>query len=94
MSAIDFCVIDPKGPFLFWRDGQGNVFTRATAEAFAERHNAILAANVPKLDGERYRVCELLPSGHRERVCELSTELLASGADPRITDELHNLAHE
>lgn len=93
MTTVNFCVVDPRTPFVFWRDAQGGVFTRATAEAFAERHNAILAANVPDLDGERYRVFELLPAGHRQRVCELSVEL--DDADFKVwSNRLHELAHE
>lgn len=92
MQTLQFAVIDPRGPFLFWRDHAGRAFTRTTAETFAERHNEILSTT-PGADGARLSVCELLPAGHRQRVCELSVELDEQGFDvwaPR----LHDLAHE
>jgi hypothetical protein len=75
MNFLNFVVVDPRGPYLYWRDADGGAFTRASAESFAERHNSLIEANVPELDGQRLKVCELLPTGHRQRVCELSVNV-------------------
>lgn len=92
MQTLQFAVIDPRGPYLFWRDHAGNAFTRTTAEFFAERHNEILSAT-PDANGDRLSVCELLPAGHRQRVCEFSSELDEVGLDV-WAGRLHDLAHE
>lgn len=92
MQTLQFAVVDSRGPFLFWRDGAGKAFTRTTAEEFAAWHNDVLS-RTPGANGDRLSVCELLPAGHRQRVCELSVELDEQGLDvwaPR----LHDLAHE